>query len=156
MASPVVVRLLGSHEAAVLDHVAPDVFDHAVDPRWASEFFADPRHHLVVALEGELVVGMASGLHYVHPDKARQLFVNEVGVAPTHEGQGLGRRLLETLLAHGRSLGCVEAWVATELTNERARRLYLRAGGEESPDHIVMYTFRMGSQGRVGGEFEAS
>jgi hypothetical protein len=43
------IRILGLEDAAVLDRVAPGVFDNAVDPRWAAEFLADSRHHLAVA-----------------------------------------------------------------------------------------------------------
>ena len=138
-----VIRVLGPHEGAVLDNVASDVFDFPVDGRWTREFFADSRHHLAVAIHHGRVVGMASGVHYVHPDKAPQLFINEVGVARTHHGQGIGRRLLEALLAHARTLGCTEAWVLTTRDNEAARRLYRAAGGVESDDETVMYDFRL-------------
>jgi ribosomal protein S18 acetylase RimI-like enzyme len=135
------VRMLASHEAAVLDRVAPGVFDFDVDTRWAAEFFADPRHHLAIALDGDMVVGMASAVHYVHPDKPPELFVSEVGVAPTHQGQGIGRRLMETLLAHGRALGCREAWVLTDYTNAAARRLYASVGGVDASEPTLMVTF---------------
>ena len=135
------VRMLGPDDAAVLDGVAPDVFDHEVDARWAAEFFADPRHHLAIALDDATVVGIASGVHYVHPDKPPQLFVNEVGVAPTHQGQGIGRQLMEALLARGRELGCSEAWVLTDYTNAAARRLYASAGGVEATEPTLMVTF---------------
>ncbi len=139
----VTIRLLGPDGAAVLDRVASDVFDFAVDARWTAEFFADPRHHLVVALDGDTVVGIASGVHYVHPDKPPELFVNEVGVAPTHQGQGIGRQLMQALLARGRELGCREAWVLTDETNVAARRLYAAAGGVEAPKRLVMVSFRL-------------
>src|SRR3954470_7212717 len=100
------VRILGSDESSVLDHVAPDVFDNPVHPRWTAEFLADSRHHLAVAIDEGEVVGMASAVHYVHPDKPPELWVNEVSVAPTHRAQGVGRRLLEALFERGRSLGC--------------------------------------------------
>ena len=138
----ITVRLLGADEARVLDNVADDVFDYAVHPRWCAEFFADPRHHLVVALDGDLVVGMASGVHYVHPDKGPELWINEVGVASTHSGQGLGRRIVQTLVEHGKSLGCHEAWVLTSPTNEPAKRMY-RAAGAVADELSVMYTYRM-------------
>lgn len=93
----VLVRVLDRNDLPVLAAVAPDVFDHQVDSRWAAEFLADPRHHLAVAVADGLVVGMASGVHYVHPDKPPELWVNEVGVAPTHQNQGLGRQLLRAL-----------------------------------------------------------
>jgi len=135
------IRMLGPTDAAVLDHVAPGVFDNDVDPRWTAEFLSDPRHHLVVALDNGHVVGMASALHYVHPDKPPELWVNEVGVAPTHQGQGIARQLLRTLFAHGRSLGCDEAWLGTEESNVAARRLYAAVGGQEGP--MVYVTFRL-------------
>ena len=139
------VRLLGSDDAHVLDTVAPDVFDHQIHPRWCTEFFADPRHHLVVALDGDLVVGMASGVHYVHPDKPPELWINEVGVAPTHEGRGIGRRLVAALVAHGEGLGCVEAWVLTSQTNEAAQRMYRAAGGVPDDELSVMFVYRRGT-----------
>ncbi|HVH11797.1 MAG TPA: GNAT family N-acetyltransferase [Longimicrobium sp.] len=137
--------MLAADEAAVLDRVAPDVFDHAVDPRWCAEFFADPRHHLAVAMDGAEVVGFASGVHYVHPDKPPELFVNEVGVAATHQGWGLACRLMRTLLDHGRSLGCVQAWVGTDRDNAAANRLYASAGGV--PEAFVLYAFDLADGG---------
>jgi ribosomal protein S18 acetylase RimI-like enzyme len=135
------IRVLGPHDADLLTRVAPEVFDQPVDARFATEFLADPRHHLVVALDAGRIVAFASAVHYVHPDKPPELWVNEVGVAPTHQGQGIGRQLLEHLFAHGRALDCREAWVLTEPENESARRLYERVGGVES--QTIMYTFRL-------------
>ena len=135
------VRILGSHEASVLANVAPDVFDNPINPEWCAEFFADPRHHLAVALDGDLVVGMASGVHYLHPDKAPQLFINEVAVASTHAGHGLGRKLVTTLVEHGRTVGANEAWVLTSPTNEAAKRMYRAAGALSDEELNVMFTY---------------
>jgi ribosomal protein S18 acetylase RimI-like enzyme len=145
-----IIRLLGAHEASVLDNVATDVFDYAIDPRWCAEFFADPRHHLVVALDDDLVVGMASGVHYVHPDKPPDLWINEVAVAPTHHGQGIGRQIVSTLVAHGKSIGCHEAWVLTSPTNEPAKRMYRAAGAIPDEELSVMFTYRMRSRDTNG------
>jgi len=136
---PVEIRLLGPGDADVLRRVRPDVFDGPADPRWTEAFFADARHHLVVALEDGWVVGMASGVDYVHPDKAPQLWINEVGVAPSHRQRGIGRRLLDAILAHGRALGCTEAWLGTEETNVAAQHLYRAAGGR--PEAFTLYFF---------------
>jgi len=132
------VRILNPDEAHLLSNVASDVFDNPPDPRWTAEFFADPRHHLAAALDGETVVGMASGVHYVHPDKPPELFINEVGVSEAYRGQKLGRRLMDALLEHARTLGCVAAWVLTEPDNTAARRLYASVGGEEETCQIFV------------------
>src|SRR4051794_12370795 len=117
------IRVLGPAEADVLQHVAAGVFGHRLERRWTTEFFSDARHHLAVAMDDGQVVGMASGVHYVHPDKAPELWINEVSVAPTHEGRGLGRRIVGALLERGRALGCHEAWVLTSPENAAARRM---------------------------------
>jgi aminoglycoside 6'-N-acetyltransferase I len=136
----ITVRMLGPDEAAVLGDVADDVFDNDVDPAIAAEFLADPRHHLAVAIDGGVVVGMASAVHYVHPDKPTELWINEVAVAPTHHRSGIGRLLVQELLARGRALGCRQAWVLTDEDNAAARGLYAAAGGQETTG-VVMVEF---------------
>ena len=141
---PVEVRLVGRHEAGLLSHVAPAVFDDPIDPARAEEFLADPRHHLVVAIDKAAVVGFASAIHYLHPDKARpELWINEIGVAPAHRNRGLGRRLLDALLDVARRAGCAEAWVLTDPTNAAAIQLYSKTPGAEAPAPQLMFTFSL-------------
>lgn len=148
----VTVRMLGAADAEALDNVAPDVFDDTPRPALSREFLGDPRHHLAAAIDAKgVIVGMASGVHYVHPDKDPQMFINEVGVSAAHEGQGLGQRLLAALLQRARQLGCTEAWTATEPGNARAQALYRRMGGVEAPTAFVMFTFPV-APGRPGDD----
>ncbi len=136
------VTLLNAADRSVLDTVAPGVFDRPVDPQWTAEFLADPHHHLAVAVQSGRVVGMASAVHYLHPDKPPELWVNEVGVAASFRRRGLGSRLLDLLFRHAQTLGCVEAWILTEAPNQAARALYTRAGGVEA-ERPVYVTFAL-------------
>jgi len=135
------IRRLTRDDRAVLDRVADDVFDHAITPALAAEFLDDPRHHLVVAIDGEAVVGFVSAVHYVHPDKPTELWINEVGVAPTHQGRGIAKALLTEMLAVARGLGCREAWVLTSRSNVAAMRLYASCGGSEGDPDLTMFSF---------------
>ena len=139
----IVIRMLARGEAGVLACMADGVFDDEIDPAWCAEFFGDPRHHLAVAIDGARVIGMASGVHYLHPDKPHELFVNEVGVAATYRNHGIGRALLQTLLRHATMLGCESAWVLTEPSNASARRMYAAAGGVEQKEPPIMIEFRI-------------
>ncbi|MEM9388668.1 MAG: GNAT family N-acetyltransferase [Pseudomonadota bacterium] len=139
--SDVEIRLLGPGEGQFLQSVAEDVFDGPLRPPLAEQFLADPRHHLAVALHEGAVVGFASAVHYVHPDKAPELWVNEVGIAPPMRRKGIGRALLGCLSEHAVRLGCREAWVLADPDNTIACSFYQALGGAASP--AVMYSFRL-------------
>lgn len=143
--SSVSIRLLGSADQDVLADVAPGVFDGPINSDFVAEFLADERHHLVVALDAGRVVGIGSAVHYLHPDKPNELWINEVGVAPTHLRRGIGKSMVEALLEKGRTLGCVEAWVLTDEENTPARRLYESVGGREA-ERPVYVTFDLRRQ----------
>jgi aminoglycoside 6'-N-acetyltransferase I len=137
------IKVLGSNDARTLERVAADVFDHEVNPEWAAAFLRDEGHHLAVALEGGVVVGFASGVTYLHPDKPIELWINEVGVAKSHQGQGIGKGVVRALLKQGRSLGCGIAWVLTDRSNVEATRLYAAVGGTLAEGDTVMYEFTL-------------
>ncbi len=132
--------------ASLLERVDDDVFDHPVQAHLLIEFLASPANLLVVAVLDSQVVGMASGITYVHPDKPLSLFINEVGVAGRVARQGIGSQLVRALLDKGQELGCVEAWVATEKSNGPARGLYEALGGIQDDEHAVEYVYPLGGR----------
>jgi ribosomal protein S18 acetylase RimI-like enzyme len=137
------IRLLGSADVDLVTGAGADAFDSLPQEGLAAEFLADPRHHLVAAIDAGRIVGFVSALHYVHPDKPPELWINEVGVAPTHRGQGVGRAMLRAMLGHGRHLGCGSAWVLTDDANAAARRLYEASGGVRAEHACVMFEFSL-------------
>jgi ribosomal protein S18 acetylase RimI-like enzyme len=136
------IKRLGPTDVDILIHVAAEVFDDPILISSAQEFLDDARHRLVVALDGDLVVGFVSAVIYLHPDKpAPELWINEIGVAPTHQRQGIGKMLLQSILENARGSGCTEAWVLTDRENIPAMAMYKSVGGvEETPDP-TMFTF---------------
>jgi ribosomal protein S18 acetylase RimI-like enzyme len=128
------IEVLQPGDDKVLTNVAADVFDRPVDATLAKEFLEDARHHIAVAVDDGLVVGFASGVHYVHPDKPPELWINEVAVAPTHRRRGLGKAVLKALLNVGQAHNCTVAWVLTDRGNAAAMALYSSIGGTEGAD----------------------
>jgi ribosomal protein S18 acetylase RimI-like enzyme len=138
------IKLLGPTDSHYLNEVAEDVFDDPIIESAAQEFLNDPRHRLVVALDNDVVVGFVSAVIYVHPDKpAPELWINEIGVAPTYQRQGIGKALLQYLLEESKQLGCTEAWVLTDRANLAAMAMYKSAGGVETPPDPTMFTFKL-------------
>ena len=135
-------RLAQTSDSALFERIAEGVFDRPIKPRLLSEFLREPRHHIAIAREGGSIVGFVSAVDYVHPDKPRQLWINEVGVAPTHRHRGVGKELVQLMIERARALGCTEAWVLTDADNEPANRLY-RSTGAAPQRSQRMYVYRL-------------
>ena len=58
--------------------------------------------------------------------------VLRIGVLPEHQGKGLGKRLLEGLLAEMGTHGDGKVFLEVRESNEAARKLYLSCGFEEA------------------------
>lgn len=141
MAEQFTIKVLSKSDLSLLMNVADNVFDSPIDETYASEFINDPRHPIVVALADDVITGFASAVHYTHPDKPSELWINEVGVAPSHQKQGVGKALMKEILRLGHELGCKTAWVLTEQDNAPAHGLYKSAGGKVDKGDTVMYEF---------------
>jgi len=136
------IRYLGPGDEPLLQRIAPDVFDHAVDRAIFAHYLATPGHHLIVAIANGEIVGQVAAVVHRHPDlRPTELYIDEVAVTPALQRQGIADRLLEAAFALGRELGCTEAWVGTEPDNLPAKALYRRRSLPAEP--FVMYVFRL-------------
>jgi len=138
----IAIRLLQSGDAAVLANVAPGVFDEPVRPDLARRFLTTPSYRIFVALDGDLVVGMATGFTHFHPDKDEEFFVNELGVADDWRRQGIATRLMQAILAEARAMGCDVAWLGTEDDNIEALGLYRKLmGSTDQAESMQIFTY---------------
>lgn len=134
------VRLAGPADAPLFADVAEDVFGGPVQPDLLAQFLADPRHHIAIALRGGQIVGLASAVDDINPDKPAEMWINEVGVTPELWRHGIGRSLIAAQLSQAARLGCHEAWVLADPT-DRAVAFYRGIGGDESRAHHMMFSF---------------
>ena len=120
-------------------HRAADLFDAPPLGPATERFLAQPGHHLLFAYdESGRPVGMISGVEMTHPDKGTEMFVYELGVAPTARLQGIGARLVTELATIARRNGCYGMWVGTETDNAAALATYRRAGATEETAFILL------------------
>jgi len=135
-------------DAALFARVAPEVFDAAVDPARLPAYLAAPGHLMVVAMHEDKIVGQIAAVIHRHPDKATELYIDEVGVTPALQRRGIGHRLLREMLTWGKDLGCDEAWVGTETDNEAACGLYESLAPTDirsaaPPETFVLYLYEL-------------
>ena len=137
MSDTITLRRLGPDDLDVLLGVADGLFDNPIRPDQSKAFLDDPLHEMVLACDGEHIVGMASGQILLHPDKPPAFFVAEVGVRDEYQRRGIAKRMCQMLMAIGKARGCEGIWVATEGDNAPARALYTRLGARETTDIVV-------------------
>jgi ribosomal protein S18 acetylase RimI-like enzyme len=135
------IRRVDAGDEALFDRVAPDVFDQPIDAKRPAAYLTEPGHHMLVALRDGEVIGQCAAVIHRHPDKPTELYIDEVGVTPALQRQGIARRMLDAMLALGKTLGCEEAWVGTEPNNAPGRGLYESYGVEA--ESFVMYLVKL-------------
>ena len=93
-------------DAGLFAHVHDGVFDTTPDPHLLESFLAADHLHIAVAVDRDLMVGMACGVVSHYPDQAPSLWITRLRVAPPWRRQGVGTRLVMTMMDHALRLGC--------------------------------------------------
>jgi ribosomal protein S18 acetylase RimI-like enzyme len=88
---------------------------------------ADPRRLILVAVDGQDRVLGGAGVTRSNDGEPRA-HLNSIGVMPGAEGQGIARALLAAIEAWCREQGLDDLTLDVYPGNQRARRLYERAG----------------------------
>jgi len=102
------------------------------DATWARALDPASRLGLRLAVAGGRVLGFAA--HHWHLTTwalAPDGYLEDLYVAPEARGQGLGRALIEDLIAQGRARGWARLYWMTEQTNAGARALYDRIARDD-------------------------
>ena len=130
-------RVLGPEDLDILKAARDDVFDNPIVPAQARAFLASDQHSMVVAMDQGQVIGMASAVTMLHPDKQPEVFVQEVGVHDEYLRRGIGKQLVRLLMELVRRDGDLDIWLATEDDNTAARALYHSLGARETKGIVV-------------------
>jgi len=112
-----------------IDEVLPIEDELFGEERWSAGMFWNELangHHYLVALDGDEVLGYA-GLAVNPPDEA---WVQNIGVRKAAQRRGLGRALLEALLAEAARQGVHHVLLEVAIDNAPAQKLYAAYGFE--------------------------
>lgn len=137
------IILLNEANASLLTHIGAAVFDDEIRADYLGAFLKNPGHVMFLAVENEIVVGMASAVEYYHPDKPAQFWINEVGVAETHRRRGIGRSLVQALIAESKARGCIYTWLGTDEANEAGKACFGSIPEGEEPEKFLLYQWEL-------------
>jgi aminoglycoside 6'-N-acetyltransferase I len=138
---PIDIKRMHPGDELDFTQIAPDVFDQPVHPERLETYLLAPGHLMLLAFDNGVVVGQCAAVIHHHPDKATELYIDEVGTASTHRRQGIATRLVSAMFSWGSELGCREAWLGTEFDNLEANGLYRKIGG--TGDAMIYYEFEL-------------
>jgi GNAT superfamily N-acetyltransferase len=93
---------------------------------------ASPRDCVYIAIDevSDEVVGIAMGQPAADPAPANTGEINVLYVRESHQGRGLGRRLVQTVAGHLRPFNLHALEIAVLTANAPARRFYEALGGQ--------------------------
>ena len=121
------VRLFASYVTEITGHDRPPTAE--VQRDLLSGLRSHPTTLAFIAYAGEAPVGLAICFRGFSTFAARPIInIHDLAVMPGHRGKGIGRRLLETIAAKGRALGCCKLTLEVQENNAQAMRVYAAAG----------------------------
>ncbi len=136
---------LTAETAAELVRGAEALFDNPIRPDSLAAFLGDPNHLLWFAVAAGEPIGFASASILLHPDKAPQLFINEVEVLESFRRKGIGRALVARLVAAARARGCDYAWLGTATDNVGGNACFSSVPGGENAGTFALYEWDLRS-----------
>jgi GNAT superfamily N-acetyltransferase len=152
------ITRLGPNDAAR----AAAVFESILDADWLPEGVPSAAHITRALSDGTAVfvvadvledgvstdVGFAMAFRLVSPLKPHaEAYLDDVFVAESHRGQGIGKALVEAVKSHMAAANVPVLWIATDADNEEMTGLMDSQDGSERTDDVVHYAVELSVPG---------
>lgn len=107
----------------------PDEFNITVEDeiRWISRF-DHQKTTMMIAKDGDVVVGNASINAGLNADKTRHRCTFGIAIIDAYQGKGLGRLLIKEMIAFAKNAGYEQIELEVVARNNRAIHLYMSEG----------------------------
>lgn len=111
-------------------------------PSALKSFLADGANILLLAYDDERIVGAALAYEMPHPEDKKYLYLHELDTHPDYRRQGVGKLLMQELIAVGRSRGLSEMWLEVDNDNLGAQKLY-DSFDPSAVDKTITYSYKL-------------
>lgn len=134
----------GGGDAALARQAVTEVHGHAaVDESALASFLNDPASFLLLAVEGDFVLGSLRGYMLRSPNRPEpQFLLYELDVKPEYRRRGIGSALVKAFTREARNAGAYKQWVVTNESNLAAMATYRSCGYERASgakDDVVLH-----------------
>ncbi len=115
-----------------------------LDNRALSDFLANPKNYLLLAVCEKRVTGSLYGYALQQPYRRQpQFFLYAIDVRPEFRGRGIGAALVRHFISEARNATASEVWVITSDSNQAAGRMYATCGLASSASDDVMLSLEL-------------
>jgi ribosomal protein S18 acetylase RimI-like enzyme len=106
------------------------------------ELVGDNRTYLFIAWSDNDPVGYALAYKFPALDPGVVLsYLYDIDVLPSHQRKGIGRMLIEAVVATVKKDGVTEMWLGTATDNYAAQALFKTTGAEKTGETFYDYTY---------------
>jgi DNA-binding MarR family transcriptional regulator len=117
---------------------AAPLFSKAPLPEATERLLLEPGHHFLIAYQDGTPAGFIVGIEQLQPDKGIEMFISQVAVDSQWRGRGIGRFLIESLLAIARERRCYGMWALTQADDLGSLTTYGRAGASSQTGQVIL------------------
>lgn len=117
---------------------AAPLFGNAPLPETTERLLVEPGHHLLIAYQDGTPAGFIVGIEQLQPDRGIEMFISQVAVGEQWRGRGIGRLLVELLLAIARERRCYGMWALTQQDDLGSLATYGRAGASSRAGQVML------------------
>jgi ribosomal protein S18 acetylase RimI-like enzyme len=115
------------------------VFEAPIKSDFVAQCLANPHQFLIVACDGDKVVGKAQSYVFFFPEKPAETYIEEIDVAKKYRRKGIATGLMDAVGREAKKRGCTEYWLVTEKNNKGAQALYERTS--KHTEKSIWYEF---------------
>lgn len=96
---------------------------------------------LVIAglVDGEPIAGLTAFVLPLTRSETAEMFIYDIAVAPKHQRQGIGRRLVQEVRSFATKHNIATTWVPADDEDDLALEFYRSIGG--TPQAVTIFTF---------------
>ena len=114
----------------------------SVSDEYMKKLLSKQGFYILVAVENEKILGGLTAYEFIKSKcEEREMFLYEIGVEASYRRKGVARKLIEGLIEICKEKGIKTLFVATEMDNEPAKKLYEKTGGKF--ENAAIYTYEI-------------
>lgn len=112
------------------------------DSSYLAKLLENPQFIVLVAkAEGKIIGGLTAYILPSYQTRKSSIFIYDLGVATSFQRQGIGKRLLDSLLDYAKKHQIQDIFVDTELEDNEDALAFYQKTGFDSQAKVVQYTY---------------